>query len=188
MEKNQIKLVSFYDKEYPKQLMLLYDKPVILYVKGNIEILNNFSLAMIGCREASFYGITIAKKIAQELVKQKVTVVSGLARGIDGVSQQEVVNNKGKTIAVVGSGLDRIYPEQNKKLAEQIIENKGVIISEYPIGTKIEKMNFVARNRIISGLSKGVIVIEARKKSGSNITVDFALEQGKNVFAIPRKY
>lgn len=185
MNKNQIKIISIYDKNYPEKLKNIYDKPIVLYVKGDEKILNDFSLAIIGCRENTKYGETVAKQIAQELAKKEITTVSGLARGIDSISQQATVNKKGKTIAVLGNSLDTIYPAENKMLAENIIKNGGAIISEYVIGTKIEKMNFPARNRIISGLSDGVIVVEAKKKSGTMITVDFALEQGKNIFAIP---
>lgn len=185
MDKNKIKLISIYDKNYPKKLKNIYDKPIVLYVKGDEKILNDFSLAIIGCRENTKYGEIVAKQIAEGLAKNEITTISGLAKGIDSISQEETVNKKGKTIAVLGNGLDTIYPTENKVLAERIIENGGAIVSEYVIGTKIEKMNFPARNRIISGLSDGVIVVEAKKKSGTMITVDFALEQGKNIFAIP---
>ena len=121
------------------------------------------------------YGEIVTKQIASELATKGIITVSGLARGIDSISQQETVKQKGKTIAVLGNSLDTIYPTENKKLAEQIIANGGAIVSEYVIGSKIEKMNFPARNRIISGLSDGIIVVEAKKKSGTMITVDFAL-------------
>lgn len=185
MEQNQIKLISIQDKNYPQKLKNIYDKPIVLYVKGNEKILNEFSLAIIGCRENTKYGEIVTKQIASSLAEKNIITISGLARGIDSISQQETVERKGKTIAVLGNGLDTIYPSENKQLAQKIIENGGAIISEYIMGTKIEKMNFPARNRIISALSDGVIVVEAKKKSGTMITVDFALEQGKNVFAIP---
>jgi len=185
MEQNQIKLISIYSKNYPEKLKNIYDKPIVLYVKGNEKILNDFSLAIIGCRVNTKYGEIVTKEIASELARKNITTVSGLARGIDSISQQETVNNNGKTIAVLGNSLDTIYPSENKELAENIIANGGAIVSEYVIGTKIQKMNFPARNRIISGLSDGLIVIEAKKKSGTMITVDFALEHGKNIFAVP---
>lgn len=185
MEKNQIKLISIQDEAYPKKLKNLYDKPIVLYVKGNEKILNEFSLGIIGCREYSKYGEIVAKHISSKLTENNIITISGLAKGIDSISQQETVNKKGKTIAVLGNGIDTIYPSENRELAKKIIENGGAIVSEYIMGTKIEKMNFPARNRIISGLSDGIIVIEAKKKSGTMITVDFALEQGKNVFAVP---
>lgn len=185
MDQNQIKVISIYDKNYPEKLKNIYDKPIVLYVKGDEKILNDFSLAIVGCRENTKYGEIVTKQIASELATKGIITVSGLARGIDSISQQETVKQKGKTIAVLGNSLDTIYPTENKKLAEQIIANGGAIVSEYVIGSKIEKMNFPARNRIISGLSDGIIVVEAKKKSGTMITVDFALEQGKSVFAIP---
>lgn len=188
MEKEKVELISIYDECYPKKLNELYDRPISLYVKGNKEILNEFSLAIIGCRENSTYGKEVATAVAKGLAKQNIVTVSGLARGIDSISHKATIETKGKTIAVIGSGLDVIYPYENTNLAKEIIRNGGAMISEYTLGTKPQKMNFPARNRIISGLSNGVIVIEAKKKSGSMTTVDFALEQGKTVFAIPRKY
>ena len=188
MEKEKVELISIYDKCYPEKLKQLYDKPICLYVKGNKEILNEFSLAMIGCRENSSYGEKVAIAISKALAKEKIVTISGLARGIDSISHKATLEAKGKTIAVIGSGLDIIYPHENINLAKEIIKNQGIIISEYPLGTHPQKMHFPARNRIISGMSSGVIVVEAKKKSGTMITVDFALEQGKTVFAIPRKY
>lgn len=186
MEKEKIKLITIKDKEYPKKLKEIYDKPICLYVKGNVSLLNEFSLAIIGCRESSEYGSKVANAIAKALARNNIITISGLARGIDSISHKATLIEKGKTISVIGSGLDIIYPPENKYLVEEIIKNGGTIISEYPLGTKPEKMHFPARNRIISGISSGVIVIEAKKKSGTMTTVDFALEQGKNVFAIPR--
>ena len=126
-----------------------------------------------------------AKYFSYNLAKKGITIVSGLAKGIDSFAHIGTLEAKGKTIAVIGSGLDNMYPKQNIKLAREIIKQKGLIISEYPLGTKPKAENFPARNRIISGISKGVLVIEAKKKSGSLITVDLALEQGRDVFAIP---
>lgn len=188
MEREKIELISIQDKKYPEKLKQLYDKPIILYVKGSKEILNENLLAIIGCRENSLYGKEVAIAVAKGLAKQKISTISGLAKGIDSISQKETVKEGGKTVAVIGSGLDIIYPYDNKNLANDIIKSGGAIVSEYPLGTKPKKLNFPARNRIISGLSSGVIVIEAKKKSGTMTTVDFALEQGKTVFAIPRKY
>lgn len=185
MKENNIELINIYDKDYPEKLKNIYDKPISLYIKGNKELLNSFSLAIIGCRDNSNYGEFIAKIISSNLAKKDIVTVSGLAKGIDSIAHKATVKENKKTIAVIGSGLDNIYPKENINLAEEIIKNKGIIISEYCIGEKPEKMHFPARNRIISGISDGVIVIEAKKKSGTMITVDFALEQGKNVFAIP---
>lgn len=185
MEEHNIELINIFDKDYPNKLKELYDKPIILFVKGNKKILNDFSIAIIGCRENSKYGEVSANKIAGELAKSNIITVSGLARGIDSIGHNATLKENGKTIAVIGSGLDNIYPKENIDLANEIIKKGGAIVSEYVIGTKPSKMNFPARNRIISGLSDGVVVIEARKKSGTMITVDFALEQGKEVFAVP---
>ena len=185
MKKNNIDIITIYDKYYPEKLKQIYDKPIVLYLKGNKEILNAFSLAIIGCRENSKYGEIATKKLSYELAKKGIVTISGLARGIDSISHSATLQAKGKTIAVIGSGIDNIYPKENTKLANDIVKNGGVIISEYIVGTKAEKMNFPARNRIISGMSDGVVVIEAKKKSGTMITVDFALEQGKDVFALP---
>lgn len=188
MKREQIDLITFQDELYPENLKQIYDMPISLYVKGNKQILNEFSLAIIGCRENSNYGEKVAKAIGKGLAKQNITTISGLAKGIDCISQKATVEAGGKTIAVIGSGINNIYPPENTKLAKEIIRMGGAIVSEYPPDTRAERMNFPARNRIISGLSEGVIVIEAKNKSGTMTTVDFALEQGKTVFAIPRKY
>lgn len=185
MKEEKIELITMQDEAYPKNLKQLYDKPISLYVKGDKSILNEFSLAIIGCRENSIYGRKVATAIGKGLAKRNIVTVSGLARGIDSISHRASLEGNGKTIAVIGSGIDYIYPQENTKLAQEIVQKGGVIISEYPPQTKAERMNFPARNRIISGLSSGVIVIEAKKKSGTMSTVDFALEQGKMVFAIP---
>lgn len=188
MKKERVELISIYDKYYPENLKQIYDKPISLYIKGNKELLKEKSLAIIGCRENSNYGKEVASAISKGLAKQRITTISGLAKGIDSICHKETINAKGKTIAVIGSGIDIIYPYENNSLAKEIIKNDGLIVSEYRLGTKPNRMHFPARNRIISSLSSGVIVIEAKKKSGTMITVDFALEQGKNVFAIPREY
>lgn len=185
MKQNNIELIHIYDKYYPKKLKTIYDKPIVLYIKGNKSILNEFSLAIIGCREHTKYGEIVAKNISYKIAKNNIVTISGLARGIDSIAHKETLKAKGKTIAVIGSSIDNIYPEENKELAKEIIKNGGTIISEYVVGTKPQKMNFPARNRIISGMTDGVVVIEAKRKSGTMITVDFALEQGKEVFAVP---
>lgn len=188
MKQENIELINYKDEYYPKKLQQIYDKPISLYIKGNKEILNKFSLSIIGCRENSIYGKQIAIAVAKGLSKNNIITVSGLAKGIDSISHIATLEEKGKTIAVIGSGLDNIYPRENISLAKQIIKKGGAIISEYSLGAKPEKLHFPARNRIISGMSEGTIVIEAKRKSGTMTTVDFALEQGKTVFAIPRKY
>ena len=188
MKREQIELITFQNKLYPQNLKYIYDMPIVLYAKGNTKILKDFSLAIIGCRENSSYGEKVAKAIGKGLAKQNIVTVSGLAKGIDCISQKATIEAGGKTIAVIGSGIDNIYPPENIELANEIIKRGGVIISEYLPDTKAEKANFPARNRIISGISSGVVVVEAKNKSGTITTVDFALEQGKTVFAIPRKY
>ena len=187
MQKNNIDIININEETYPQILKEIYDPPVSLYVMGNKEILNNISIAIVGCREASEYGKSAAKYFAYNLSKSNINIVSGLAKGIDSYAHFGSICAKhtGKTIAVVGNGLDIVYPGENKKLLKQILENGGAIISEYSLGTRPDKMNFPARNRIISGISKGVIVIEAKEKSGTLITVDFALEQGRDVFVVP---
>lgn len=185
IKNNNIKIITIEDREYPKKLKEIYDPPIILYARGNIEILNNYSIAIVGCRDASNYGISATKYFSYNLAKRNVNIISGLAKGIDSLAHIGAICAKGKTIAVVGNGLDSIYPRENLDIAKKILETGGTIISEYPLGTKPEKMNFPARNRIISGISDGIIVVEAREKSGTLITVDFALEQGRNVYVVP---
>lgn len=184
--KNKIDIVSINENEYPKILKEIYDLPITLYVMGNKHILNDKSVSIVGCREASEYGKKAAKYFAYNLSEKGINIVSGLAKGIDSYAHEGAICGKnGKTIAVIGNGLDTIYPKENKELAKKIVEDGGTIISEYPLGIKPEKMNFPARNRIISGLSEGVIVVEAKIKSGTLITVDFALEQGRDVYVVP---
>ena len=178
--------INMNSKLYPERLKNIDDPPKELYCLGNLELLNyKNNIAMIGARNCSSYGERAAKDFAYNLAKEDICIVSGLAKGIDSFSHIGALNGKGKTIAVLGSGLDNIYPKENTKLVEEIINNNGLVISEYPLGTKPLKYHFPARNRIISGLSDSVLVVEARKNSGTNITVDFALEQGKDVFVIP---
>lgn len=185
MEKNKIEIITIKDKEYPSKLKNIYDAPAILYVKGNKEVLDKESIAIVGCRDCSFYGRCVAEKIAYELSKNNIVTISGLAKGIDSFAHKGSIRAKEKTIAVLGNGLDIIYPQENQNLYNEIIYYGGAIISEYIVGTKPERMNFPARNRIVSGLSSGIVVVEAKEKSGTLITVDFGLEQGKNIFAVP---
>ena len=178
--------INMNSKFYPDRLRYIDSPPKQLYCLGNLELLNyKNNIAMIGSRKCSLYGERAANDFSFNLANEDICIVSGLAKGIDSVSHIGALNANGKTIAVLGSGLDNIYPVENKKLAERIVKNGGLLISEYPLGTLALKQHFPARNRIISGLSDSVLVVEARKNSGTNITVDFALEQGKNVFVIP---
>ena len=187
----QIEKISINEKEYPQQLKNIYDPPQCLYVLGNKNILNQKGIAIVGSRKCTNYGKEMAIKISEELSKNKINIISGLAIGIDSYAHFgniKIQNNKneyGKTIAVLGSGIDQIYPKQNVELARKIIQTGGCIISEYPIGTMPKKEHFPQRKRIISGLSIGVVIVEAQEKSGALITADFAIEQGREVFAVP---
>lgn len=172
-------------KEYPQKLNKIYAPPSKLYVFGDEAILNKPSIAIIGCRQASEYGKRIAFKFAYELAQKGIIIISGLAKGIDTYAHLGAVKAQGKTVAVLGSGFAHIYPEENKNLCKEIIKTGGAIITEYEKEMKPLKMNFPIRNRIISGLSNGVLVVEAKQRSGTLITVDYALEQGKDVFVIP---
>ena len=185
LQKQNIKILTIEDKEYPEILKTIYDYPVSIFVKGNEKILNTPAIGIVGCRESSSYGEKVAQYFAYHLSKRKINIISGLAKGIDSQSHIGAIKAKGITIGVIGSGLDIVYPKENEYLYDKIIKENGAIISEYPLGVKPIKMNFPARNRIISGMSKGIIVIEAKKKSGTLITVDFALEQGRNVYVVP---
>ena len=178
--------VDMNSKFYPERLRNIDSPPKQLYCLGNIELLNyEKNIAIIGSRDCSYYGERVTKDFSFNLAKENICIVSGLARGIDSFAHIGALNAKGKTIAVIGSGLDNIYPKENIKLAQSIVENGGLVISEYPLGSSPLKQHFPARNRIISGLSDSILVTEAKKNSGTNITVDFALEQGKDVFVIP---
>lgn len=168
---------------YPKNLLYTYDYPPFLYVKGALNA-EDVSVAVVGSRLASAYGKYTTERISRELALKGITVVSGLARGIDAAAHRGALAGKGRTIAVLGSGLDTIYPPENEKLAEDIAAS-GALITEFPFGTPPNSPNFPARNRIISGISLGVVVVEAGEKSGSLITARLAAEQGRSVFAVP---
>lgn len=185
MEKYGISMVTCYDSDYPKKLRNIQNRPIVLFYKGDISIVDEYSIAIVGSRNCSDYGRKCANFISNEIAIRKICIVSGLAIGIDSIGHIAALNNKSNTIAIIGNGLDNIYPSKNKKLAESIIKNGGLIISEFVVGTKPFKQNFPRRNRIISGLSDSVIVIEGSKKSGSLITAGYAIEQGKEVFVVP---
>lgn len=188
MEKSRIDLILCNSDKYPNSLKVIENRPAFLYVRGRLENLYGDCVAIIGSRDASSYGKFVSRKIAKELADKSVNIVSGLALGIDKYAHLGALESKiGKTIAVLGTGIgdNDIYPFENKKVFERILENDGTIISEFKLGTKPEKYNFPMRNRIISGLSKKIIVVEAKENSGSLITVNYALEQGKDIFAVP---
>lgn len=182
---NNISLLTNKSKKYPEKLAQISDSPTGLYYKGNIDLLNSRSIAIVGSRECSNYGKQMAVKFAYELAKLGFTIVSGGARGIDTFAHIGALAAGGRTIMVLGNSLEYIYPPENKDLEERILNNNGLLVSEYMVGTKPSKYTFPERNRLISAISDGVLVVEAGIQSGALITVDFALEQGKNVFAIP---
>lgn len=173
------------DENYPKRLLKIQNPPEQLYAKGNVELLNHDSIAIIGTRKYTKYGEKYAAKFARELSRQGICIVSGLAMGIDSISHIHSMEEKGKTIAVLGSGLNHIYPEENQYLYEKILENGGCVITEYSPEMEKSKENFPQRNRIVSGLSMGVLMIEARYYTGSSITARNAIKQHKPVFCIP---
>ncbi len=184
MNINKIGQLNILEEKYPSKLKQIYDPPITLFYRGNIDLINSKCISIVGSRNASEYGLKTAYEIARACVSHKYTVVSGMARGIDTMAHRGTVVGNGKTIAVTGCGLDIVYPSENNQLFYKIMQH-GLILSEYVVGTKVKPENFPARNRIISGLSDSLIVVEAAKKSGALITVDFALEQGKNVYAVP---
>ncbi|OGB87034.1 DNA protecting protein DprA [candidate division WOR-1 bacterium RIFCSPLOWO2_02_FULL_46_20] len=182
--RDNIKILSREDENYPELLKNIYDPPPVLFIKGEVASLAGTTIAIVGTRQASRYGKEIAQKFAFELASLGLTVVSGLALGIDTAAHQGALEAKGKTIAVFGCGVDYIYPPSNRDLAREI-ESSGALVSEFPLGTGVEKGHFPRRNRIISGLSLGTIVVEGHYDSGAMITAKFALDQGREVFAVP---
>jgi len=184
IHKNEVDVITIYDENYPEGLKNIYDKPLVLYVKGNMIEQDHIALAVVGSRKATNYGKWATEYFVKELVKLNVTIISGFASGIDSIAHKTSLENGGRTIAVLGNGLDVIYPRKNKELYNEILKN-GALITEYTFGVQPLPYNFPQRNRIISGLSLGIVVIEAKEKSGSLITAEHALEQGKEVFALP---
>lgn len=186
IKRYNIKIISFLDKGYSRNLRNIYDPPMVLYVLGDLLPQDDTAIAIVGSRLASFYGMQQAERLAFELASRGVTVTSGLARGIDSSAHRGALKAGGRTLAVLGSGIFNIYPKEHRGLAEEISEN-GAVISEFPMMTMPEKWNFPKRNRIISGLSLGVVVVEAAQRSGALITSDIAMEEGREVFAVPGK-
>ena len=183
-ERHQCHLVTFWDSEFPTLLKKIYDPPVLLFVKGDLRAADESAMAVVGTRAPTEYGKLVAEKLTAALCGRRLTIVSGLARGIDTVAHQTALKSGGRTLAVLGAGLDNIYPPENRRLAQEIASH-GVLISEYFFGTKPDAVNFPRRNRLISGLSYGTLVIEAGETSGALITAQAALEQGREVFAVP---
>ncbi|MDH3392718.1 MAG: DNA-processing protein DprA, partial [Desulfobulbaceae bacterium] len=177
-------LLCWDDPEYPARLRTIHDPPVLLYLKGSPQVVNSAGIAVVGARAASTYGLQMAERFSKDLASRGLTIISGLALGIDSTAHTGALAVKGTTVAVLGCGIDIVYPARNRKLFDKISET-GAIVSEYPPGTPPDGFRFPARNRIISGLSLGVLVVEAAKRSGSLITAHLALEQGREVFAMP---
>ena len=185
IEKNKIKVFDFFDSDYPSLLKEIACPPIVLYTKGKTELLNQILFAIVGTRRPTIYGITMAQNYAYKLASLGLVIVSGLAKGVDTMAHRGALR-AGYTIAVLGSGLLNIYPKENKRLAEEIVE-KGCLVSEFSLKEPPFKENFPRRNRIISGVSRGVLVIEAAEKSGALITAHLACEQNREVFALPGK-
>lgn len=180
-----MQIIDINNKKYPRLLKQIKNPPKRLYVEGDVDLLNKNLVAIIGSRDYTEYGKEQAKRFAKGLSESGIGVVSGMAIGIDTFAHLETIKNGGKTVAVLGSGLNNIYPKQNKELFDLIIKTGGAIISEYPPDTKMQKKNFPLRNRIVSGLSLGTLVIEATYRSGTSITANYAWKQGRKVFCIP---
>ncbi len=177
-------LITIEDEAYPEQLRLIPVPPLVLFYKGNLELLKRESLSVVGARLASDYGYGVLKRFMPEMIKRQFVIVSGLAKGIDSYAHQFAISNQGKTIGVIGTGLDICYPKESGNLQIEMTRNH-LVLSEYPEGTPPAKFHFPMRNRIIAGLGQGVLVIEAKQKSGSLITAQQALDYGKEVFAVP---
>lgn len=182
-----MKLIEYNSEKYPTFLKNIKDPPQQLYAEGNLELLNTTSISIIGSRACSVSGINAAKQFAKDLASNEITIVSGMAVGIDTAAHTGCLEVGGNTIAVLGSGLNRIFPKENVKLYHEIIENNGLVISEYPPETPKNSKQFLERNRIVSGLSVGVLVIEAAHRSGTSVTAALAKKQGKEIFCIPHE-
>jgi DNA processing protein len=177
-------LVTIGDPRYPQRLREIFDPPIVLFIRGRADLLHSLSLAMVGTRRPTAYGIAVAERLAADLAHAGLTIVSGLARGIDASAHKGVLTAGGDTVAVLGCGVDLVYPQENRKLYSEIAA-RGLIVSEFPMGAVAFPQNFPIRNRIISGLSLGVLVVEGAQYSGSAITAKLAIDQGREVFAVP---
>ena len=184
IEQAGVQVLHWEHPEYPRNLLSIAAPPPVLYVKGQLNPADEWAVGVVGTRHPSTYGKEAARELATGLAASRVTVVSGLARGIDGVAHRAALEAGGRSIAVLGSGLDQLYPPEHRPLAEAIAK-AGAVVSDYPLGTRPDSVNFPPRNRIISGLAKGVVIVEAGEGSGALITADFAAEQGRDVFAVP---
>jgi DNA processing protein len=173
------------EEAYPERLREIYDPPAVLWIRGNVELLARPGIAVVGTRQPSPYGAGMAELLSRDLANRRLVILSGMARGVDTAAHKGAIEAGGKTVAVWGTGIDVIYPKENKKLAESIVASGGTIVSEYPLGTFPAPQNFPIRNRILSGMSVGVLVIEAAEYSGTRITARCAMEQNRDVYAVP---
>lgn len=184
-ERDEIQVISYFDDEYPPLLKEIYQPPWALFAKGDITLLKKeLKLAVVGTRQPTQYGEKSIRMLFPKLLAKEIVIVSGLAKGIDTLAHEWALNLKGKTIAVIAGGLYHVYPKENKRLAHEMMNNQ-LVLSEYPPNTKPEKWHFPVRNRIISGLSIGTLIIEAKQKSGSLITANYAVNEGREVFSLP---
>jgi DNA processing protein len=179
-----VRLVNWTDPEYPRMLREIYDPPTLLYVRGNVEVLSQPAVSIVGTRKPTLYGTQMAERLGRELAARGVTIVSGMARGIDAISHQGAMAVNGRAIGVLGTGVNVCYPKENKKLYEKVLE-RGAIISEFPLWTHPAPENFPIRNRIVAGMPVGVVVVEGAQYSGSLITARLAMEFGREVFGVP---
>ena len=179
------RVIALSDPQYPARLKEIYDPPVALYVRGSVELLSKPGIAVVGTRHPTPYGTGMAERLSADLAAHGLVIISGMARGVDTAAHRGAISAKGKTIAVFGTGIDVMYPKENTRLAEQILALDGALISEFPVGTFAAPQNFPIRNRIISGISVGVLVVEAAEYSGTRITSRCALEQNRDVYAVP---
>ncbi len=184
LEKMNAKIITYWDDTYPKILRNIYLPPLILYTLGDFHESDKYSIAIVGTRKPTDYGKSIAAKFSKELAEQDITIISGLARGIDSIAHRSAIKAGGRTIAIIGSGLDIVYPQENRALFNDITQ-QGVIISEFELGTKPDAQNFPRRNRIISGISLGTLVVESKKNGGAMQTANYSMDQNREVFAIP---
>ena len=180
-----VSVVCLDDSSYPSQLKQIYDPPLVLYVRGSVDVIGQPGVAVVGTRHPTPYGLGMAERLACDLAARGLVIFSGLARGVDAAAHRGAINGKGKTVAVFGTGVDVLYPKENTRLTEQMLSLGGALISEFPMNTFAAPQNFPIRNRIISGISIGVLVVEAAEYSGTRITSRCALEQNREVFAVP---
>jgi len=179
-----VAVIPVFDRRYPPMLAEIFDPPIMLFARGKVELLQTLMLGIVGTRRPTPYGVTVTDRLAEDLAKLGFTISSGMARGVDTSAHHAALKCDGNTVAVFGCGIDQVYPTENRKLAENIM-TKGLVVSEYPMGAPAYPQNFPVRNRVISGMSLGVLVVEGAQYSGSAITARLAMEQGREVFAVP---